>query len=251
MSTERRLHANHLPPEGGEVRLASEAARHAGVLRLRPGDGVMLFDGKGGSADAVLLATDKTGLLLRAGPRRIDVSGRTGVTLVQCLTRGGKLDDLVRAATELGVDEVRLARSEYAVGRAEDERWEKRRDRLDRVVLEAARQSERDLLPVLAAPASLVEHCAGLPATTLKLAFCGRSGEPLARLDPESAVVLVVGPEGGLSGADLAALDELGFRRVSLGSTVLRVETAVVAAIAAVFQARRDGAPVHPGDSNR
>lgn len=243
MSTERRLHAPQLPSEGGELRLGKEAAHHAAVLRLAVGDELTLFDGEGMRAAAVLLELGKDALRLRVStPTRVVREGAPTL-LIQGLPRGGKLDDLVRAATELGVDEIRLAVTDHSMARADDERADKRRERLERVVREAARQSERDGLPVLGAAAPLERTLAGLPEGAIGLAFCGRSGAPLGRLDPARPVVAVIGPEGGLSTRELELLDRHGFTRVSLGSTILRVETAVVAAISAVAQARRDGDP--------
>lgn len=243
MSTERRLHAPNLPSAGGELRLDEDAAHHAAVLRLSAGDEVTLFDGAGLRAAAVVVAVTKDEVTVRAEPPRSTGAAAAPVVLVQGLPRGGKLDDLVRSATELGVSEIRLATTEHSVVRAGDERADKRRDRLERVVREAARQSERDALPIVHAPLPLADHAGRAPEGAIRLAFCGRSGAPLRRLDPTKAVFVVIGPEGGLSARELEMLDRLGFERVSLGETILRVETAVVAALAAVEQARRDGDP--------
>lgn len=237
MSTERRLYADALPEAGGEVELGAAAARHALVLRLSPGDAVTLFDGNGRRAEGHILACDAGSVRVAASAPSRAVHA-SGITLVQCLPRGGKLDDLVRSATELGVDSIRLATSAHSVGKADDERWERRHERLLRVVREAARQSERDSLPTLEAPAPLMVHATAAPEAATRLVLCGRTGAPLGPLAADAPAWLVVGPEGGLASSELSGLDGVGFRRASLGPSILRVETAVVAAISAVKQAR-------------
>lgn len=239
MSTERRLFAGSLPPEGGDVTLAPEAVRHAHVLRLREGDEVTLFDGRGARARGVLVSLDATSGVARTGAPHAELGDAARTTLVQCLPRGGKLDDLVRAATELGVTAIRLATSAHAVARGDDERWERRQARLDRVVREAARQAELDTLPEVHAPGRLLEIAALAPANARRFVLCGRTGSPLGAVDSSAEAWLVVGPEGGLAESELSALAAMGYVAISLGATILRVETAVVAAISTVNQARK------------
>lgn len=222
----RRLHQGDLPTDGGEVALSEDAARHAAVLRLGVGDEVVLFDGNGNEARARIVAVgDRVRCAL--GPReRVTPSGPR-VVLCQCIPKGAKLDAIVRGATEVGVGAIHLALAERCVGRASDKRIE----RLQTIAREASRQSGRaDVPPVLPA-APLLEVAARAPDAALKIA-CVPGGGPIPSGAPEAWVV--VGPEGGLSPGEIAALEELGYVRVDLGPTILRTETAGVVAPALV-----------------
>lgn len=150
--------------------------------------------------------------------------------LVQCLPKAGKIDDIVRGATELGVSAVRLATSDHAIAKA-DERWERKHARLVRIAEEASRQSERADVPEILAPAPVLDHARAAPSSARKLALCGRSGTR-PRASSTAEIWLVVGPEGGLSDRELAGLDALSYERTSISPTILRVETASVAALA-------------------
>ncbi len=236
MAAQRRLFAPELPAAGGPCDLGEEAAHHARVLRLAPGDAVVLFDGRGGECDARLVALDARGLRCEAAPRReLDAMTRR-VTLVQCLPKGEKLEAIVRMATELGVAAIALAHGARSVARPDTKRAEAQRERLERIAREAARQSEQATLPVLAAPVVLREAAARAPASALRIALVPGASRGLAELlaeAPDDAEVwLVVGPEGGLDPAELHALEALGYAPASLGASTLRVETAAPVAVA-------------------
>jgi 16S rRNA (uracil1498-N3)-methyltransferase len=229
----RRLFAEALPEGGGELRLGAEAARHARVLRLGPGDPLELFDGEGGRAEGRIARVDAGGLACEVGPRADAPPPAFEVHLVLGLPKAGVLDDAVRAATEAGAASIHLMVAEHSPGRSADERAERRRARLERIVIEAARQCERDRRPALFAPASLEDAFARLPAGAPRLLAAARDPGPWPPLDARSAVV-AVGPEGGFSEVEEAAFAGAGFAPVSLGPHVLRAITAVPVAVALV-----------------
>jgi len=232
----RRLYAERLA--AGEIVLDAAQARHARVLRLREGDRVVLFDGRGAEADATITAIDEGGVRCEAGaPRAIPHAGPP-VVLCQCLPKGGKLEDIVRACTELGVSAVHLVASERSVPRLDPGRVDKRLERLARVAVEAARQSGRSDVPDVLAPAPLDEVLRRAPGDAARVAFAPEGGAPLSEAcgaDALSAWVLV-GPEGGLSPGELERAQALGWAAVGLGPGVLRVETAAPVAVALVTQ---------------
>lgn len=229
----RRLHAEALPPDGGAVELGGDAARHAKVLRLSAGATVVLFDGEGHEADATI---DAIGERVRctAGPRRDARPDRPRVVLCQALPKGGKLDDIVRATTELGVAAIHLAHGARSVARPDEGRADKKLGRLAKIAREAARQSERADVPEIVAPAPLDDVAARAPAEAAKIALVvGAAASLDEALPPEAPEVwLVIGPEGGLAEAEVEALRARGFAAAGLGSAVLRVQTAAPVAVA-------------------
>lgn len=154
------------------------------------------------------------------------------------MPKGSKLDDIVRSCTELGVSAFHLFGAERSVARPDEERAQRRLDRLTRVAREAARQSMRADVPDLWPPVSLAEVVARVPVGAARLAFVvgavRRVPEVLASLPAVEEAWVVVGPEGGLSAAEVRALEEHSFCAVGLGPTVLRVETAAPVAVAVV-----------------
>lgn len=229
----RRLFARALPPSGGEVRLAPAAARHAKVLRLSVGDAVVLFDGAGMEAEGRVEALDGE-VVCRVGAARVAARAGPAIVLCQCLPKGGKLDDIVRASTELGARAVHLVTSERTVPRLDDARAEKRLERLAAVAREAARQSGRADVPDLLAPAPLAEVLARAPEEATRVAFAPEGERALEGVAPCRAAWVLVGPEGGLAAPELDLARAAGFAVVGLGPTVLRVETAAVVALALV-----------------
>ncbi len=234
--TTRRLHHAPLSEHGGPVTLGEAARRHARVLRLSPGDALVLFDGAGGEADARVVEAGDA-LRCEAGPRRAVPGSPQHVVLCYCLPKGNsKLDLAVRGATEVGVAAIHLAISERSVARPAPEAFAKRLPRLERIAEEAARQSGRAAVPDLLPPAPLAEVAARAPASARRLA-CAPGGAAIE--GGGTSAWLLVGPEGGLSEAELRALEGAGWERVSLGDTVLRTETAATVAPALVAAALR------------
>ena len=139
--TVRRLYVPDLHDAGGTVTLDEAAGRHVRVLRLRAGDEVVLFDGRGRAAAARIESLAEQVICQASAPTAAEVE-RVRVVLMLAIPKGSKLDDCVRMATELGVDEVALMYTERTVPRWDPER--SRIDRLTRIASEAAAQCERN-----------------------------------------------------------------------------------------------------------
>jgi 16S rRNA (uracil1498-N3)-methyltransferase len=240
----RRLFTRALPGAGVEVELGADAAAHARVLRLAAGEAVQLFDGQGQVVEAELVHAGKGTLRCRALGAPVFTPRASRVVLVQCLPKGGKLDDIVRMTSELGVAEIALAVSEFCVARSGvgAAREEQKIERLERVAIEAARQSEQAYVPVLHAARPLAEVLARAPAHAYRAAFLERSETPLPLALPSGEVWLVVGPEGGLSIADRALLEQANFVPTALGRSILRTETAAVVGVALALERVARGA---------
>jgi 16S rRNA (uracil1498-N3)-methyltransferase len=231
LSEARRLFVATLPAPDQEVQLDRDAAQHARVLRLVPGALVTLFDGKGRTAAATVLALERGALRCRVTRLSQAVEPPPRVTLVLCLPKAGKLDDIVRMTTELGVSSIALAVSERCVARPSDREAHKL-GRLERVAIEAARQAEQPYLPDITSPGPLAEVVARAPAGAFRAACLERSSTPLPRSLDADELWLAIGPEGGFSPRDREILQDARFVSVALGRSILRTETAAVVGVA-------------------
>lgn len=232
MSEARRLFATELPRGGGRVVLSEEASRHARVLRLEPGDALTLFDGDGWHAPATLREAGKR-LVCDAGPAVELPDDGAGVELLLAVPRAGKLDDILRAVTELGVRAVHLTDCERCVGSLPPAKFAAKLARYEGVVREAARQCERDRVPRVHPPRALLEVAAEVPDGAGRVVLAARGDQPLPVTLPPRAWV-AVGPEGGFTDRELDGLERLGYTPARVGRTILRVETAASAAVVLV-----------------
>lgn len=231
--TVRRLYAPGLPEEGGAVVLGEASSRHVRVLRLRAGESVVLFDGEGRAATARLESVVDDVVCL-AEPPVAAATRRARIVLMLAVPKGSKLDDCVRAATELGVDEIALMQTERTIPRWDSERTRTRLDRLTRIAGEAAAQCERDDVPIVHAPRPFRAWLEEMPSSARGVLF-GARAEGAVALEPiMEPVWCALGPEGGFTEQEILLFERSGFSRASLGTRVLRVETAVPAALAIV-----------------
>ncbi len=223
------------------MELPLEEARHARrVLRLRPGNRVVVFDGDGHEVEAIIVRLDRSGgWLSPCGPvvtREEPIRFVVGVGL----PKGGKLDTVIRHATELGAAEIHPLLCARTVPDPEDARG--RVTRWRRIAREATKQSRRARVPLVAAPESLDTFLTRFAACSEpKQALVAdeeapstsrlQDVEPVS-LEPGTWCWLLVGPEGGLERTEVSAARAAGFTPVSLGPRILRVETAALALLA-------------------
>lgn len=228
-------------PENGLLALHGEDAHHAGrVLRLRPGEAVTLCDGAGTDYDCVIETVEKEAVACRVQcSHPAETEPRQRFTLCMALPKGDKMDFIVQKAVELGVHEIIPYVSKNCVSRPD--KTEKKVDRWRRIALEAAKQCGRGCLPQVEAVVTVeqaVERAAQCETalffyenereTGLHDALSGGVGE---------TVSLMIGPEGGFAPEEVEMAAQAGLRSVSLGTRILRCETAPIAALAAVLYA--------------
>jgi 16S rRNA (uracil1498-N3)-methyltransferase len=225
-------------PTGGTFELPPDAAHHASrVLRLREGDGVEIFDGIGNECH---------GVISELGGKRVVVGGITSgnvsresplqVTLAQALSSSEKMDWVIQKATELGVAEIQPLDTERSVARLTAERAAKRLEHWRQVAISACEQCGRNVLPDIHAPQDIMawlQQIKALPDT--KLILLPQGAASLQGIQkPPGKVVLLIGAEGGFTGAESDSALHCGFTPIRLGARVLRTETAAVAGLAAL-----------------
>lgn len=222
---------------GATVRLDDNAFNHAvRVLRLKPGATLVLFDGEGRAFAATLAEIDK-----RQARARVtadlpgDGESPLRMTLAQGISRGEKMDYTLQKAVELGVATLQPLFAERGGVALAGERLTRKVQHWRGIVVGACEQCGRNRLPELREPTALADWLAGLgrdPGLRLLLDPLAERG--LRGLKPPSdGVTLLIGPEGGLSPAEIADALEADFTGVRLGPRILRTETAGVAALAA------------------
>lgn len=236
-----------LPPDqirAPEVTLLDQDANHvARVLRMRAGDTLFVLDGAGSLFHVRLTVVDKR----ETRGEIVSQEAATGelpvpVTLVQGMPKGEKFDWIIQKATELGVARIVPVVTERSVVRLSADRSQDKVRRWQAIAKEAAEQCERAKVPVVEAPLELGAWLKAPAAEgVVRLACLERhGGTPLARvLDGTTAKAyeIVVGPEGGFSPTEVERLVASGARNVSLGSRILRTETASLMAISVIASA--------------
>jgi 16S rRNA (uracil1498-N3)-methyltransferase len=222
-------------PEGERVTLAGPEGHHAAaVQRLRVGEELLLGDGRGGTATAVVTGTGRSTLELRVTGRRHEPPPDPRLVVVQGIGKGDSSELAVRGMTEVGVDEIVPWPASRSVAKWSGERGNRAWQRWVLTTREAAKQSRRARLPVVAepAPTPVVADLIRSAGAGLLLHEEAERRLSTVPLPSEGDLVVVVGPEGGVAPAELAAFEQAGAVPVRLGGTILRTSTAGIAALA-------------------
>jgi 16S rRNA (uracil1498-N3)-methyltransferase len=223
------------PLHAGEtLTLPSATARHVRVLRLQPASPLTLFNGQGGEWGATLKRIGRDEVLVRVGEHAaVDRELSLRVTIALGMPANERMDALVEKATELGVSVIQPLLCERSVLRLRGERAEKRIAHWQAVAVAACEQCGRTrvarIAPVLNFAAWLDTMQIGASESRLLLSL--RDAQPLPA-STAGAVLCLSGPEGGLTDAEEAAARARGFVPVSLGTRVLRADTAPLALLA-------------------
>jgi 16S rRNA (uracil1498-N3)-methyltransferase len=217
------------PITGSTAELVDAEAQHlVKVMRAAVGDEVVLFDGSGAEFTAKVTRLSKSVVLLEILDRReISREPRVELTLAVALPKGERQKWLVEKLTELGAARLVPLITERGVAQPVDAAIA----RLSRAVIEASKQCERNRLMEIAPPREALEYFAADVRGTKLIAEPG--GEQLGSLAQDvTQLVVAIGPEGGFTPTELKAAMENGWRPVSLGRSILRIETAAIAVAA-------------------
>lgn len=224
------------------VEVGGPAANHISrVLRLKAGDAITTFNGRGGEYEARIDAIRKDRVLVLVGAyRAVERESPLAVTLAQGVSRGERMDFVVQKATELGVRRIVPLITERSVVRLDSKQAEAKVRHWRAVVIAACEQCGRNTLPELSPPRRLETLLARSDEALQRLVLSPLGEQRMGELDIRGPVLVLIGPEGGLSESELSAALRAGFRAVRLGPRILRTETAALAALAALQQQAGD-----------
>ena len=224
--------------EKEEVSLTGENAQHAKVLRLKPGETVLLCDGEGREAVCKVASTD--GWLLRAMERRESQSeAAVKVSVYMALPKADKLEHVIQKATELGAYEIVTFPSARCVSRPDEKSLKKKLERWEKIAASAAEQSGRGRIPKVLVLGSFSEALTRAAQADKALMFYEHEEALTLKMALSSGsygtVSLLTGPEGGLEEAEVTQAREVGLQVCTLGRRILRCETAPLCALSAVM----------------
>lgn len=226
-----RLHTPQPLAAGQTVELSDAAAHYlTAVLRLEQGAALVLFNGDGRQYRGEITAVNKRSVQVLLGNAESPATESPLRTVLGLgISRGERMDYAIQKSTELGVNEIAPLFTEHCEVKLSGERGDKRQQHWQQIAISACEQSGRVRVPQVLAPQSLAAWMKS--ASGLRLVL---DHEESGRLDgprPAQGVSLLIGPEGGLSAAEIAQAKTHGFAGIALGNRVLRTETAPVAAL--------------------
>ena len=201
------------------------------VLRAQVGESATLFNGQGGEYQATLTEINKKTATVVIQQFNPDNRTPAFTTLLgQVMSKGDRVDYAIQKAVELGVSNIQLLTSERCEMRLKYDRDQKKIDHWQGIVIAACEQCGMNTVPTIYAPVSLDNWLASqLPAT--KLVLAPNKDETDVLVDATKDIALLIGPEGGLSEAEIQLANQAGFKNWCIGSRVLRTETAPIVAL--------------------
>jgi 16S rRNA (uracil1498-N3)-methyltransferase len=219
---------------GAQCEIDGAAASHIRrVLRLRNGDELTVFDGRGGEYAARVDSIRKDVVFVDVREHRtVERESPLQLTLAQGVSRGERMDLVIQKATELGVHRIVPVLTERSVVKLDAMQAERKQHHWRGIIIAACEQCGRNTLPALDAPKSLHDFLRNAPETSKRLLLSPEGTTRPRDLAAATTLTLLIGPEGGLSEDEQAAAVQRGFERVGLGPRILRTETAALAALA-------------------
>ncbi len=204
------------------------------VMRLHEGDSITVFNGQGGEFQANIQQLSKSHAQCTL-QRFDDVSRELPIPIhiIQCANKSEKIETVLQKGTELGATSFHIANSQRSALKLSGIKLDKRMQRWQRIIVEAAEQSERTYIPTLSWHPKLSE----VPCQGQAYTLHPHQAQPWSDIRPHitqaTALSYAVGPEGGWSADDMAVLHHLGFQAMCFGTRIMRTETAAPALLAA------------------
>ena len=226
-----RLYADTLSYATGEISL-SERNHHylSRVLRAKPGQIIRLFDGCGRTCEATIKAVSKHETTIELLTFSESPDRRLPVILGISLIKSDRFDWALQKATELGVNAIQPIITQFTALPPKADRLEKKRNHWQEILVNACEQSENNWLPTLRKPRQL--HELELPEQTI----VAHPATDSVQLNPDHEALLLIGPEGGFSDAELDVLQKKQVKPMSLGPRILRTETAAIVGLTLLGQ---------------
>ena len=222
---------------GTVIELEKSASHHlTRVLRLRQGAQIILFNGRGGEYTASLNIDGKK---VHASINQfIDINRESPleITLLQGISKGDRMDFAIQKSVELGVRKIVPVICQRTVVNLQHDRLEKKIQHWQGIIINACEQSGRTQLPTLCPPVKF-HDCLATEQAATRITLDPEADTRLQQLTPDgNSVALLIGPEGGLSGDEIAHAGNNNFQGIQLGPRILRTETAALATVAAIQQ---------------
>ncbi|MGJ7096805.1 16S rRNA (uracil(1498)-N(3))-methyltransferase [Vibrio hannami] len=220
----------------GTIFLSDDAAGHVGrVLRMKPGQEVLLFDGSNAEFPAKITEVSKKNVQVDVLERiEKSIESPLDIHLGQVVSRGEKMEFTIQKSVELGVNTITPLISERCGVKLDPKRFEKKLAQWQKIAIAACEQCGRNRVPVVRPLMKLEDWCAEQD-DALKLNLHPRAKYSINTLpEPIQKVRLLIGPEGGLSAEEISMTEEHKFEETLLGPRVLRTETAALTAITAL-----------------
>lgn len=227
---------------GDRCRLTGEDRQYVvSVLRMRPGEGLLLFDGTGREYDAVILGHDQESVHLSIRGKKIIQEETINITLAQSLPKAKKMDFIIEKACELGANRIVPFLSTRSVPRLIQEKTGLKRARWQKIALEAARKCHSLSIPEVGTILDFKKMLQSAGEDAAKIIFweeeTRRNLKQVLQEKGKEAIgdfFLVVGPEGGFAKEEIELAESMDFTSVSLGRQILKVETAALAILSII-----------------
>jgi len=217
-----------------EIELDTQLSHYINnVLRLKQADPIILFNGDGNEYTAeVLSITKKQVIAIINSQLSIRSESPLHIHLAQGVSKGDRMDFALQKSVELGVTEITPVITERCAVKLSADRWQKKYEQWQKIIVSACEQSGRNILPTLNQPIALNKWL-GQSTEQQKVMLTPGSTKYMSSLTrPVHGFRLLIGPEGGLSEQEVYTCEQTGFTSVNLGPRILRTETAALASIA-------------------
>ncbi len=240
------MHRFHIASDAWQpdapVLIGAEAHHAKNVLRLQPGEKVVLFDGHGRELTAEITALDAREISLRKLHESKTAPLRCQITLGQAIPKGKNMDLIVQKAVEIGAAEIVPIISDRTIVRLDADDAAAKQSKWQTIAIEAAKQCGQNWLPQVETPRSLAHFFASRPAAAYDLQLIGSLQSDALHLkqilaeyadshpggERPTRVLMLIGPEGDFTPAELNLARSHGCRPITLGPIILRVETAAI-----------------------
>ncbi len=222
---------------GSVIQLDSPASHHlVAVLRAKVNDGLIIFNGKGGEYTSVIIQVNKKQVSVQINEHIArEAESPLALCLLQGISRGEKMDYTIQKAVELGVKKIIPLFTERCTVKLDEERRAKRFQHWQSIIVSACEQSGRNQIPELLFPMTLESSLRSMQADwCFVLSPTAVSQLKEKPVQKHQSVILLIGPEGGLSDSEISFACQQRFLPLNLGPRILRTETAAVAAITAL-----------------
>lgn len=232
---------------GDIYQLPPQASHHLiRVLRVKTGDKIEVFDGKGGRFEAEVTNIGKQLSVKLLSQKPSQTESPLSLCLIIAVGKGDKMDWIIQKATELGVTEIIPVITSRSEVRLSEERWQKKHEHWQEIIINACEQCGRDFIPTLCTVSSLSSRLQELKNGLKLLLHPGEASEKINVLlnqdknSTQSPTYLLIGPEGGFDDKEVALAKTHYFKLAALGPRILRMETAAITSLAIIQAALGD-----------